>query len=207
MNLRVTPPKIVLVIFICSLFACGESAKLTPLSAGSTILAFGDSLTSGVGVAAEDSYPSVLARNLDLRIINAGLPGEVSADGKKRLGVLLNKINPDLVLICHGGNDFLHRLPLAETEINIREMVAQVKSRDIDVALIGVPKFGVWTRAPDLYERVANEFTVPLDENTLGELEADTAMKSDPVHLNELGYKKLAEAVEVLLVQAGAVAP
>lgn len=207
MNRRVLVQNIALTIFALLLYGCGQSAKLTPLNANSIILAFGDSLTSGVGVDAENSYPAVLARNLGLNIINAGLPGEVSADGKVRLAALLKRINPDLVLICHGGNDFLHRLPLAETEINIREMVAQVKFLDIDVALIGVPKFGVWTRAPDLYQQVADEFTVPLDENTLSELEANPAMKSDPVHLNERGYQVLAEAVEALLVEAGAVIP
>jgi lysophospholipase L1-like esterase len=56
-----------------------------------------------------------------------------------------------------------------------------------------------------LYKRVADDFNIPLDDEILGQLETDPAMKSDPVHLNKAGYQKLAEAVVALLVEAGAV--
>lgn len=196
------------VIFIVSLLltACGDTGRLSLLSTDATLLAFGDSLTSGVGVPVQQSYPAVLAQLLDLKVINAGKAGEVTADGKDRLEALLKANAPDLVLICHGGNDFLHRLPLAETEKNLREMVSQAQSLGIEVVLIGVPEPGIWGKAPDLYRRVAREFNVPLDDEMLGKLETDSSMKSDPVHLNKQGYRKLAEQVAALLARSGAVA-
>lgn len=187
------------------LASCGNSTKLSPLPDDATVLAFGDSLTLGVGVELLDSYPAVLAKQLDINVINAGVSGEVTADGKLRLKDLLTEFTPDLVIICHGGNDFLHRFAMAETEANLREMISHAQSLGVEILLIGVPKPGIWGRAPDLYKRLAREFKVPLDDHTLGELESDPAMKSDPVHLNKHGYGKLAEALVALLVETGAV--
>jgi lysophospholipase L1-like esterase len=187
------------------LLACGDSARLSPLPEDATILAFGDSLTVGVGVTPKHSYPGVLAKVLDLNVINGGVSGEVTVDGKDRLVALLAQSKADLLIICHGGNDFLHRFALAETEKNLRAMVSHAQSLGVETVLIGVPKPGVWGRAPDLYKRVADDFNIPLDDEILGQLETDPAMKSDPVHLNQAGYQKLAEAVVALLVEAGAV--
>ena len=200
------PIKTLGVLLTCVTFllsACG-GPKLESLSSDATILAFGNSLTTGIGVNSENSYPAVLGRLLERKVINAGVPGEVTEDGKARLPRLLDKHVVQLVVICHGGNDFLHRLPEDQTEANLREMISEVKSRGIDVVLIGVPIPGIWANPPKLYKRLAEEFDVPLDENILGELETDPAMKSDPVHLNKPGYQRLADAVFDLLVEAGA---
>ena len=188
------------------LLAACSGPRLDVLSDDATILAFGDSLTAGTGVSSENSYPAVLARLLQRKVINAGVPGEVTEDGKVRLPGLLDEYSVQLVVICHGGNDFLHRLPEDQTEANLRAMISEVKSRGIDVVLIAVPIPGIWANPPELYNRLAREFDVPLDENILGKLEADPAMKSDPVHLNQPGYQRMAEAVVSLLVAAGAVA-
>ena len=202
------PAKVSGLILVCAallLSACG-GPKLEALSSDATILAFGDSLTAGTGVSPENSYPAVLARLLKRKVINAGMPGEVTEGGKARLPGLLDEHSVQLVVICHGGNDFLHRLPEDQTEANLRAMISEVKSRGIDVVLIAVPLPGIWANPPELYNRLARGFDVPLDENILGKLEADPAMKSDPVHLNQPGYQRMAEAVVSLLVAAGAVA-
>lgn len=197
--------KLCLCIAALSLLACGDSPRLGPLPDDATILAFGDSLTVGVGTGPEHSYPAVLASLLDVNVINAGVSGEVTADGKLRLTDLLTEFTPDLVIICHGGNDFLHRFALEDTEKNLREMLVTAQAMGIEVALIAVPEPGIWGKPPALYKRLAAEFKVPLDDASLGDLEMDPTMKSDPIHLNRQGYRKLAEAVVALLVEAGAV--
>jgi lysophospholipase L1-like esterase len=68
-----------------SLAACGQSGRLTPTDSRSTILAFGDSLTYGTGVAASQSYPTVLDGLVVAKVIRSGVPGEISANGLKRL--------------------------------------------------------------------------------------------------------------------------
>ena len=81
---------LIVCIGISTLSGCDQpSAKLKPLSQDGVILAFGDSLTFGTGAAPEQSYPALLAEMTNRKVINAGVPGEVSSDGKKRLAKLL----------------------------------------------------------------------------------------------------------------------
>jgi len=93
-----------------SLSSCSDEAKLPALAADATILAFGDSLTYGTGTSRDNAYPTVLEKLLKRRVINAGIPGEISSKGLNRLPALIEKYRPDLIIICHGGNDILRKL-------------------------------------------------------------------------------------------------
>jgi lysophospholipase L1-like esterase len=146
----------------------------------------------------------VLARLTGLTVINAGVPGEVSAAGRERLPALLEEHRPDLVLLVHGGNDTLRKLPPEETRANLRAMVEAGRSAGAQVAMLGVPGRSFTLSAPAFYEEVAEELVVPIDSGTLPGLLRDRSLKSDPVHLNAAGYQRLAEAVQALLVEAGA---
>jgi lysophospholipase L1-like esterase len=195
---------VTVLIFTYAFIACGERALLKPLPADAVILAFGDSLTVGFGVKPQQSYPAILEQETGYTVINAGVSGEVTALGVKRLPTLLREHRPDLVIICHGGNDILKKLSMEEAESNIRQMVKESKDIGADVVLISVPKFGIWMAPPELYERIAEEFSVPIQPNILCELERNRDMKSDLIHLNEVGYRKLAEAVLSVLQEEGA---
>src|SRR5258708_7486386 len=93
------------------LVGCGGSTpKIAKLDRGAVVLAFGDSLTFGTGAAREQSYPAILARDTGLQVVNAGVPGEVSADGLARLPEAIDESQPKLLILCHGGNDFLLKM-------------------------------------------------------------------------------------------------
>ncbi|MHA7817987.1 MAG: arylesterase [Pseudohaliea sp.] len=191
------------VFLLAVLVGCG-GPSLSPLPEDATVLAFGDSLTYGTGAPHDAAYPAVLAQLTGLTVVNAGVPGEVSAAGRERLPAALDEHKPDLVLLVHGGNDTLRKLPPEDTRANLRAMVESGRRAGARVAMLGVPGRSFTLSAPDFYEEVARELAVPIDSGTLPRLLRDRSLKSDPVHLNAAGYRRLAEAVQALLVEAGA---
>ena len=196
-------------IFLLALLpsACGPSVpQVAPLPEGGLVLAFGDSLTFGKGARPEDSYPAVLERLIGHKVIRSGVPGEVSTDGLRRLAVVLDRFRPDLLILCHGGNDFLRRKDQKALEANIRAMVKLAKSQGIDVLLIGVPEPGLLiTEGAELYDRVAKAFAIPYEGEALADILIRGGLKSDAVHPNAKGYRRLAEAVAKLLQDSGAI--
>lgn len=198
--------KLVFTLLLMTLLTSCDSddQKLTTLRPNDILLAFGDSLTLGVGTRPELSYPVHLSRFLARKVVNAGVSGEVSAEGARRLPGLLDQIKPELLIICHGGNDILRKLDREELRTNLRRMYEAANQRDIDVIMIAVPHLGLGLEDVDLYQELAAELQIPLLPEALGKLLAHNQYKSDPIHLNGLGYRKLAEAVADLLAENGA---
>ena len=184
--------------------ACSRQADLTPIPPGGVILAFGDSLTYGTGVAAEYSYPAVLESLSGRKVVRSGVPGEVSAEGLVRLKKVVADVKPALVVLCLGGNDVLRRIPASRTEANLRSMITLVRRAGVHVALVAVPKFGIFPTSWDYYDRIAEELEVPVEFDVISDLERDAAMKSDQIHFNRQGYRIMAEAIHVLLKESGA---
>ena len=183
----------------------GGGPDLPRLAAGDVILAFGDSLTYGTGARPEESYPAVLSRRIGFEVVNAGVPGEVSEKGLKRLPKVLDRIRPKLVILCLGGNDMLRRQDPGQTEDNLKQMVRLIRARGAAVVMLGVPEPGLFLSIADVYERVASELDVPIEDDIIPDLLGDNQYKSDHVHPNATGYARLAEAVENLLKERGAI--
>lgn len=191
-------------LLILLLAGCSGQPALSPLSPDDVILAFGDSLTWGSGVSAAQSYPAVLEELTGLKVIRAGVPGEISRDGLERLDTVLGEVGPDLVILCHGGNDVLRRMNPSQTEANLKAMIRRIRDHGAEVAVLAVPKFGLFPEPWDYYERLQEEMQVPVEYDILADLEADAAMKSDRVHFNRAGYRRMAEAAYEMLQDAGA---
>ena len=188
-----------------ALAACDDPPKTSRLSADATILAFGNSLTYGTGAPRDQSYPTILQELTGRKVINAGVPGEVSAAGLKRLPALLEEHQPALVVLIHGGNDFLWRNDNEQTAANLEAMVKIAREQGAIVALAGVPKPGTFLGSAAFYKEVATRHKLPIDTEILPEILGDRKLKSDPIHPNAQGYRKLAEAVYNLLSRAGAI--
>ena len=184
---------------------CGQKAKLPPLAADAVVLAFGDSLTYGTGAQEEESYPAQLARLLGRKVVREGIPGEVSEAGLKRLPAVLDEHRPRLLILCHGGNDFLRRMPRSQAAENVRAMIRLARDRGIDVVLIGTPEPGFTVTAPEFYADIAKEFRIPYEGDVLGKVLRDASLKSDQVHPNAQGYRLIAERVAELLRKTGAI--
>ena len=176
----------------------------TTLQTNDTILAVGDSLTYGFGASPEASYPALLSQMTGLRIINAGINGETSAEGLSRLPELLQKHHPKLTILCYGGNDILQKLPMAQLKTNLIKMVKLCKAHGSDVLLVSVPNLTLFGLEPlSLYEEVAKETETPLLEGVLAEILDQPALKSDYIHPNAKGYRMMAEKIYEALKQYG----
>jgi lysophospholipase L1-like esterase len=184
---------------------CGRQPRLSALAPDAVVLAFGDSLTFGTGAGEQESYPAQLARLIGRTVMRAGVPGEVSADGLARLPEALDEHQPKLLILCHGGNDFLRRLPKQQISANVRAMIRLATSRGIEVVLIGTPELGLTVTPPEFYAEVADEFRIPYEDGIVGKILRDASLKSDAIHPNARGYRLLAERVAELLRKAGAV--
>lgn len=183
---------------------CDSGPELAPLAPGATILAFGDSLTYGTGAREDEAYPQVLARLTGHPVVNAGVPGEITERGLARLPRVLEETAPALVVLCHGGNDILRKLPAERTAEHLTQMIRTIRATGAQVVLLGVPRFGILLDTAELYEEVAEREQVAIEADVLPDILSDNALKSDPIHPNAAGYARLAEAVHALLRARGA---
>jgi lysophospholipase L1-like esterase len=194
-----------LVVTAC-LAGCGERVpRVAAVAPDEVIVAFGDSLTYGTGAAESESYPAVLAQLIGRKVVRAGVPGEVTAQGLARLPQVIEEHRPALMIVCLGGNDMLRRVEEAQVRKNLAEIVRTIRARGIGVVLVGVPKPALITSAPAFYGEVAKEFGIPYEGTVVTEVLYQLEMKADPIHPNAKGYRRMAEAIAELLKKAGAI--
>jgi acyl-CoA thioesterase-1 len=147
------------------LTVCTTQPKLPAISNDAVIVAFGDSLTFGTESEPAESYPAVLEKMIGRRVVNSGVPGEVTGDGLLRLPEVLEREKPALLLLCHGGNDQLRRLNQRQAANNIREMIRFAQKREVAIVLIAVPATELSLLPPSMYREIAKELSIPIEEN------------------------------------------
>ena len=196
--------QIISVALITLLLSGCSDPKLEPIKYGGSILAFGDSLTFGVGTAQSNSYPAVLAELSGLNVINAGISGETTDSGLKRLPLELDRTSPDLLILIEGGNDILQNKSEPAIKSNLRKMIELAQSRGIPVVLIGVPQKRLFSDSAPLYQELAQDYQLVFDGDLIGSLIRSPSLKSDHVHFNTQGYRKMAESIYELLSDNGA---
>jgi len=164
------------------------------------ILAFGDSLTYGYGVDSSKNYPSQLSDLLQVKVINAGVNGELSRDGLARLPSVLARYRPDILLLCEGGNDIIQRKNFKTTKKNIAKMIELAQAKKIQVVLIGVPDVEFLTLSTaSFYDELASKYNVPIDDTSLQEILNDDTLKIDKFHPNAKGYEILSNSLAQII--------
>jgi len=164
-----------------------------------TIVAFGDSLTAGLGLAEEEAYPAQLEKKLrqdghPWRVVNAGISGETSSGALSRVAWLL-RLKPDIVILETGGNDGLRGVDPALTRANIDEIVRILKENKVSVVLAGmrmVTNLGrLHTDAfAAIYPDVARKHDLVLIPFFLEGVAGDAALnQSDGIHPTAEGYR------------------
>jgi len=197
--------KRVLLLLLCGLLftGCSSQPQLPQLLPDATILAFGDSLTYGTGAGRDESYPAVLSHLTGFKVVNAGVPGEVTSAGLARLGEILEEVQPSLMILCHGGNDMLRKESMSTAADNLRAMIRIARQQDVSVMLIAVPRPGLLLSPPDFYEQIADEMNIPIEREVLSDILSKRSLKSDTIHPNSEGYSMMAEAVAHAMKESG----
>jgi lysophospholipase L1-like esterase len=197
--------RLITLVILAALFlvACGNDYKLQPLANDAVIVAFGDSLTYGTGASKATSYPSVLADLTGLRVINEGVAGEQTAQGLARLPSVLAEYQPDLVILCHSGNDILRRKSKDQARQNLEAMIDLIEASGAQVLLLGVPDFGLFLSAADFINKAAENTKVAYIQDLLPDLQGNKSIKSDTVHFNADGYAQLAQGIHQSLQDFG----
>ena len=189
-------------LLLVTLAGCARDKKTAqPVPPGSTVLALGDSLTFGTGASAETSYPTVLAGLTGWNVVNAGVPGDTSAQALARLPALLAEHQPKLVIVSIGGNDFLRKLPESDTRAHVHAICKQSLAAGAQVLLVAVPRATVAAALGQmtdhaLYAEVAKDLKIPLQREAWGEVLAQPDLRADTVHANARGYAQFARSVQ-----------
>ena len=185
--------------------ACSNAATagVAPTSAPRlTIVALGDSLTSGHGIGRDDAYPAVLERTLrnaglPFRVLNHGVSGDTTAGGVRRLVAALNE-HPQILIVALGANDGLRGVSVGEVRRNLEQMIEAAQAAGLSVLLCGMEAFPIygWQYTVDfhrIYPELAAKYGVPLVPFLLdGVVGNETMLQPDMVHPNAAGAKAIA---------------
>ncbi|MCP9440231.1 MAG: arylesterase [Nitrospira sp.] len=207
-SLRILPLSVALFIVV-SLIAMTGWAK-SETEERPRIIAFGDSLTAGLGVRSQDAYPAQLQRRLEelgfrYQVINAGVSGETTAGGLRRVPWVLSA-KPDIVILELGANDGLRGLSLEQTKNNLGRIIQQLRQADVTVILAGMklpPNYGEeYTKQFEvIYPALAAQHRIPLIPFFLDGVAGSTALnQADGIHPTREGYKIIVEHVLPVLV-------
>lgn len=208
-------------LLIVAIYACGDSrssppapstvatsnaaANVPPNAQPPLIVFLGDSLTAGFGLGEEQAFPALLERslrdqNLPVRVINAGVSGDTTAGGARRIEWLL-KQHPDILVVGLGANDGLRGQPLEGIAENLRTIVAKAQASGAQVLLLGmrIPTNYGSTYAEGfhaIYKTIAKQQGVALVPFLLEGVALDPKLnQADQIHPNAEGHKLVARNV------------
>jgi acyl-CoA thioesterase-1 len=206
-----------LLLLLLPLAACGDSpapaapapapgpTHEAPSSAKPRIVFLGDSLTAGLGLPSDQSFPSLIGRRLeaggyDYEVVNAGVSGDTSAGGLRRLDWSLQG-DVQVLVLALGANDGLRGLPANEMKKNLTAVLDRAGARGITVVLAGMeapPNFGAdYTREfREVYTELAREHRVRFVPFLLQGVAGVAAFnQGDGIHPNARGAERVAEVV------------
>jgi len=186
--------------------AVSDRARLSP---NPRIVVLGDSLTAGLGIAPSEAYPALLQERIDgeglkYEVVNAGVSGDTSAGGLRRLDWALDG-QVKVLIVALGGNDGLRGLPVEELGHNLAAIIERARSRGIDVILAGMEaptNFGssYTTAFHQVYPDLARRYQVALVPFLLeGVAGIESLNQRDGIHPTPEGAKRIADNVWTVL--------
>jgi len=174
-------------------------------STAKKILVLGDSLSAGLGVDYDQSWPLLVQKEINnadynYTVINAGISGDTTSGGLSRLPKLISQHNPEILILELGGNDGLRGTPLSAVEKNLRKMIELSNQSGIIVLMMGVqlpPNYGVsyTTSFESIFANLSEEFGLVLVQGELAGMVKNGLMQPDGIHPNVAGHIMVQQAV------------
>lgn len=172
----------------------------------SAILVFGDSLSAGYGMRADQGWATLLQRRLSAegygqRVVNASVSGETTSGGMNRLVRALDLHKPEVVILELGANDGLRGLPLNTVAGNLSAMIQTIKQRKARVVLLGLqlpPNYGPqYTQGfRDMFAQIAARHDIAIVPFMLNKVALDERyMQADGLHPNVAGQPLLLDTI------------
>lgn len=170
------------------------------------IIAFGDSLTAGFGLAEKESYPYLLQQRLktegyNYEVVNAGVSGETSLGGLERVDWVLEMENVEILILELGANDLLRGLPVAKMKENLTAIIKKAKAKNVQILLCGMlapPNMGAKYQREyvSVFPDLASEHKTAFLPFILEGIALDPKLnQGDGIHPNAAGAKVLTETV------------
>jgi acyl-CoA thioesterase-1 len=186
--------------------AARNAAPPSPGDRTPRVIVLGDSLTAGLGLDTARSFPALIERRLEdagynYTVVNAGVSGDTSAGGLRRLEWALGEGDPKVLVVALGGNDGLRGLPPPQLEDNLAAIIEEGQRRGLTVILAGMeapPNFGPEYTAAfrQTFQNLAGKYKVTLIPFLLQGVAGDPALnQSDGIHPNERGAQVVADTV------------
>ena len=187
----------------------GGAGILAPVGDGPVVAFLGDSITAGLHLSAEESFPALLAAQFaeegrPFRRVDGGVSGDTSAGGLRRVDWLL-KQSPDILVVELGGNDALRGQSLEAIESNLRAIVQKGEAAGARVLLLGMvipPNYGPdYTRGfRELYANIAEDEDIAFIPFFMEGVGGDPElMLPDGLHPSRRGHEVLADSVRPAL--------
>ena len=189
----IIPILAVLVLMVGYKFFLSGPAVRNSTPTGENIICFGDSLTFGTGAAENMDYPFQLSRMISKPIINAGVPGDTTANAMARLEEDVLSKSPRMVLITLGGNDLKNRISKETAYQNLKNIIVSIQDRGA-LVIVGGINIPFWGRGfGEMYQKVCKETQALLIPNIFDGIINDKSLMSDPIHPNDKGYALMAQ--------------
>ncbi|MBN1868902.1 arylesterase [Candidatus Sumerlaeota bacterium] len=168
---------------------------------GSNIVAFGDSITAGQGVASQDSWVSLLEKRFGVPIVNAGVSGDTTERAFARFDKDVLARDPMVVIIELGGNDLLQGLPLDQARANLETMTKKLQDEGVAVVLLGVDMPMGVGGLDRVVKQVAKKYDTAYYPNILRGILGRPSMllDGDRIHPNSAGHELIAKRVGKIL--------
>ncbi len=164
-------------------------------STGSNIICLGDSLTFGVGASPGHDYPSLLSKALGVKVINAGVDGDETADALKRLNQDVLSKNPKMVIVLLGGNDYFDEVPMEETFKNLDTIIKRIQDKGSMVVLVEIGTSVLGKSLEKRYDKVVLTNQTAYVPHIYKGILFNSKLKSDFKHPNDQGYKIIAHRI------------